>query len=461
MFPISLNTTNQDTIVLDKIDHEPLKSSYVICDQSTRFDFTSKVEEDEVAKPFMGQADLLHEILRTIRDPIENADEYRQLGIKLPRGILLWGPPGTGKTCLLRQVVRELGWHSIQLDASTILSQWWGDSEARLQALFEEARAHAPSLILIDEIDAIFPTRTADSSVDARLVAAFLTQLDGISADVDDAYNLKFFVLATTNSPHSVDPAIRRPGRLDKEFELVPPSAEERRAILKRLTDNRVGESVDLKWLTACTGGFVMADLCLLWKEAGLNCLRRRHSSPLEIPLQVTREDFEHALTLVRPSGLREVATEKPTVNISELAGIDGIRLAIEHSILGPMRDREKYARFGVRPAKGVLLYGPPGCSKTMTSRAIAAELGLNFIAIRGPELLRKYVGESEKALGDVFSKARLAQPCIIFFVIIGIQLTLFRMNLMECFNLAKLRIVWSLNFSPSWMRLGRESMCL
>ncbi|KAJ2757651.1 AAA+-type ATPase, partial [Coemansia nantahalensis] len=291
-----------------------------------------------------------------------------------------------------------------------VVGKYYGESEARLRAIFDEARQQSPSIVFIDELDALCPRR-GDGEAGARVVATLLTLLDGAGQRAGD----RVVVLGATNRPDAIDPALRRPGRLDREIEIPIPTRAGRHSILAKklaatphtLTDDQIDA------LAAATHGFVGADLAALLREAAVAAIRRHGRAD---GLAVTPADTAAALKTVRPSTMREVALEIPTVRWSDIGGQHATKLLLRESVEWPLRHPEAFERMGIRPPKGVLLYGPPGCSKTLTAKALATEAGLNFIAVRGPELLSKWVGESEKAVREVFRKARAAAPAIVFF---------------------------------------------
>jgi len=363
----------------------------------------------------------LARVREMIELPIRRPDLFARLGIEAPKGVLLSGPPGTGKTLLARAVAQECEAAFFQIDGPEIVSKHYGDSEAKLRSIFQKAQARAPAIIFIDEIDAIAPQRArlgGDRQLEGRLVAQLLTLLDGVSS------RGLVIVMAATNLPDNLDPALRRPGRLDREIAIGVPDRGGRLEILAIHTRGvPLGPDVDLEQIASATHGFVGADLAALVREAGMAALRRAaafDSSALDgISLEdlcIGRADFETALSEVRPSAIREVYTDVPQVRWSEIGGMAEIKQELIEAVIWPITKSSLFADLGVRPAKGVLLTGPPGTGKTLLARALASEAQVNFIAVRGPELLDRFVGESERAVRDVFVKARATAPTIIFF---------------------------------------------
>ncbi|KAM4710502.1 ATPase family gene 2 protein homolog A isoform 2-T2 [Discoglossus pictus] len=370
-----------------------------------------------------GLSSQLKEIRETIELPLKQPELFRTYGIPPPRGVLLHGPPGTGKTLIARAIANEVGAHVSVINGPEIMSKFYGESEARLRQIFAEASSRHPSIIFIDELDALCPKREgAQNEVEKRVVASLLTLMDGIGSEESQG---QLLVLGATNRPHSLDPAIRRPGRFDKEIEIGVPNARDRLDILQRLLPKvpHVLEEKELVHLADSTHGYVGADLAALCKEAGLNALRRKlgelHSpSDIEVAgsVVITVNDFLQAMNDVRPSAMREVAIDVPNVSWSDIGGQENVKLKLKQAVEWPLKHPESFIRMGIQPPKGVLLYGPPGCSKTMIAKALANESGLNFLAVKGPELMNKYVGESERAVREIFRKARAVSPSILFF---------------------------------------------
>ncbi|KAI1888232.1 hypothetical protein AGOR_G00182910 [Albula goreensis] len=362
-------------------------------------------------------------IRETIELPLKHPELFRSYGIPPPRGILLYGPPGTGKTMIGRAIANEVGAHMTVINGPEIMSKFYGETEARLRQIFAEAAQRQPAIIFIDELDALCPKREgAQNEVEKRVVASLLTLMDGIGSE---GHSGQLLVLGATNRPHALDPALRRPGRFDKELEVGVPSAAERADILQKqlsampchLTPEQLSEIAD------SAHGYVGADLGAVCKEAGLHALRRVLASEPGLSDQrvmgmvtVTLQDLQWAMGEVKPSAMREVAVDVPKVRWSDVGGMEQVKLKLKQAVEWPLRHPESFSHMGIQPPKGVLLYGPPGCSKTMIAKALANESGLNFLTVKGPELLSKYVGESERAVREVFRKARSVAPSIVFF---------------------------------------------
>ncbi len=353
--------------------------------------------------------------------PIRRPEIFAHLGVAAPKGVLLTGPPGTGKTLLARAVAEECNAAFFQIAGPEIVGKHYGESEAQLREIFERAAAKAPAIVFIDEIDAIAPKREtldAGRQVERRIVAQLLTLLDGLTA------RGQVIVMAATNLPDSLDPALRRPGRFDREIAIGVPDRLGRREILAVHTRGMpLSADVDLDRFAAVTHGFVGADLAALCREAGMAAVRRALKALPADPkaldlsaLQVSGEDFEAALAEVRPSAAREVFTDVPDVSWNDVGGAEEVKQALIEAVVWPLSHGALFAHFGLQPSKGVLLAGPPGTGKTLIAKALATEAGVNFISVRGPQLLNQYVGESERAVRQVFAKARMTAPTIIFF---------------------------------------------
>ncbi|XP_056295103.1 ribosome biogenesis protein SPATA5 [Pseudoliparis swirei] len=371
-----------------------------------------------------GLSSQLDAIRETIELPLKHPELFSTYGIQPPRGVLLYGPPGTGKTMIGRAIANEVGVHMTVINGPEIMSKFYGETEARLRQIFAEASQKRPAIIFIDELDALCPKRDgAQNEVEKRVVASLLTLMDGIGSE---GHSGQLLVLGATNRPHAIDPALRRPGRFDKELEVGVPNAAERADILrKQLRFVPCGAAAEeVTQLAAAAHGYVGADLAAVCKEAGMRALRRAlaASSPppsdeqLTGTVTVTLQDLQWAMTVVKPSAMREVAIDVPKVRWSDVGGMEEVKLKLKQAVEWPLKHPEAFTRMGIQPPKGVLLYGPPGCSKTMIAKALANESGLNFLAVKGPELLSKYVGESERAVREVFRKARAVAPSIIFF---------------------------------------------
>ncbi len=368
----------------------------------------------------------LEEAKQKIREmvelPLKHPELFRKLGIEPPKGILLYGPPGCGKTLLAKAVANESDAYFIAINGPEIMSKFYGESEQRLREIFEDAKEHAPAIIFIDEIDAIAPKREeVTGEVEKRVVAQLLALMDGLEARGD------VIVIGATNRPNAIDPALRRPGRFDREIEIGVPDKKGRYEILLVHTRNMpLAEDVDLKKLAEITHGFVGADLAALCREAAMKALRRvlpkidldRDEIPHEVleNLKVTMEDFMNAYREITPSALREIEVETPTVRWDDIGGLEEVKQELREAVEWPLKYPDAFERLGIEPPKGILLYGPPGCGKTLLAKAVATESGANFIAVKGPEILSKWVGESERAIREIFAKARQAAPCVIFF---------------------------------------------
>jgi transitional endoplasmic reticulum ATPase len=368
-----------------------------------------------------GLKKVIDKVREMIELPLKYPQLFKKLGIDPPKGILLYGPPGTGKTLLAKAVANETAAYFISVNGPEIMNKYYGESEARLREIFEEARQHAPSIIFIDEIDAIAPRREeVHGEVEKRVVAQLLALMDGLEPREN------VIVIGATNVPNLLDPALRRPGRFDREIEFPVPDEEGRYEILQIHTRNMpLDSNVDLRKLAELTHGFVGADLAALTKEAAMKAIRRYLPNldlskpfPLELldNIKVTYEDFLSALKEITPSAMREVYFEKPNVKLEDIGGLDEVKRELEEAIILPIKRKDIYERMGIEPVKGVLLVGPPGTGKTMLAKAIANESGINFIYVNGPEIFSKWVGESEKAIREIFRKARLSSPAIIFF---------------------------------------------
>jgi len=369
----------------------------------------------------------MHEVIRKVREmvelPLRHPEIFERLGIEPPKGILLYGPPGTGKTLLAKAVANESGANFYFINGPEIMSKWYGQSEENLRKIFEEAEKNAPSIIFIDEIDAIAPKREeATGEVERRVVSQLLTLMDGLKS------RGKVIVIAATNRPNALDPALRRPGRFDREIEVPVPDRNGRLEILKVHTRNMpLAKDVNLEWLADITYGYVGADLMALCKEAAMNALRRvlpeiKWKEEGELPkevmekLVVTKKDFEEALRVVEPSAMREVLVEVPKVKWEDIGDLEEVKQHLKEMIEWPLKYPESFKRLGIEPPKGILLYGPPGTGKTLLAKAVANESGANFISVKGPELKSKWYGESEKMIRDLFRRARQVAPCVIFF---------------------------------------------
>jgi 26S proteasome subunit P45 family/AAA family ATPase, CDC48 subfamily len=367
--------------------------------------------------------DAKQKIRELVELPLRHPELFKHLGIEPPKGILLIGPPGTGKTLLAKAVANEANAYFVAINGPEIMSKYYGESEARLREIFEEAKKNAPAIIFIDEIDAIAPKREeVTGEVEKRVVAQLLTLMDGLQE------RGQVVVIGATNRPDAVDPALRRPGRFDREIWINPPDFKGRYEILLIHTRNMpLAPDVDLRKLAEVTHGFSGADLAALAREAAMSALRRAIQSGLidlnqsSIPpetfekIKVTMADFVNALKEIIPSALREIHIEVPRVRWEDVGGLENVKQELREAVEWPLKYPERFKKFGLRPPKGILLFGPPGTGKTLLAKAVATESGANFIAVRGPEIFSKWVGESEKMVREIFRKARMAAPAVIF----------------------------------------------
>ena len=353
--------------------------------------------------------------------PMKHPEVFQKLGIEPPKGVLLYGPPGTGKTLIAKAVANESGANFFSIAGPEIMSKYYGESEQRLREIFDDAQKAAPSIIFIDEIDSIAPKRgEVTGEVERRVVAQLLAMMDGLKE------RGAVVVIGATNREEAIDPALRRPGRFDREIEIGVPDRSDRIEILQIHVQNMpLADDINLESLADRMHGFVGADVNALCKEAAMRALRRYMpdlTTEDEIPpgimeqMQVRREDFEEALKEIEPSSMREVLVELPAVSWSDLGGLGSLKQELIEAIEWPLKQPEKFRQMGVRPPKGVLLYGPPGTGKTMIAQAVANETAANFISVRGHQMLSKWMGESEKAIREIFRKARQVSPAIIFF---------------------------------------------
>ncbi len=368
-----------------------------------------------------GLKDEVQKIREMVELPMRHPELFERLGIEAPKGVLIYGPPGTGKTLLARAVASESEANFVHIGGPELVSKFVGESEEKMRQIFKDAQENAPSIIFMDEIDAIAPKREeVTGEVERRMVSQLLTLMDGLKA------RGQVIVIGATNRPNSIDPALRRPGRFDREVELGVPDRQGRKEILQIHTRSMpLAPDVSVDELAGITHGYTGADISSLTKEAAMKVLRRilpkidltQEFIPPEIldNLQVTREDFFNALREVRPSALREVFLEKPNIRWADIGGLDNVKKELKEAVELPLKSPEVFTRMGIRPVKGILLVGLPGTGKTMFAKAVATETEANFISVKGPEVLSKWVGESEKAVRETFRKARMATPCVIF----------------------------------------------
>lgn len=369
-----------------------------------------------------GLTDEIKKVREMIELPLRHPEIFEKLGIEAPKGVLLYGPPGTGKTLLAKAVANESNAHFISISGPEIMSKFYGESEARLREIFKEAKEKSPSIIFIDEIDSIAPKREeVTGEVERRVVSQLLSLMDGLEA------RGKVIVISATNRPNAIDPALRRPGRFDREIEIKVPDKKGRKDILMIHTRNMpLSDDVNLDKIAAISHGYVGADLEYLCKEAAMKCLRRLlpelNLEDEKLPpetldkLVVNDEDYQNALKEVTPSGMREVFIENPDVSWEEVGGLETVKRELQEAVEWPMKYPMLYSKLGHRMPRGILLHGPSGTGKTLLAKAVATESEANFISVRGPELLSKWGGESERGIREIFRRARQASPCVIFF---------------------------------------------
>ena len=402
----------------------------VVVTENTEITLNPKaVEISEDDSPGINYEDIggLSEEIKKIREmveiPLKHPEIFERLGIEAPKGVLLHGPPGTGKTLLAKAVASETESNFILLNGPEIMSKFYGESEKKIRDIFENAEKNAPSIIFIDELDAIAPKREdVSGEVERRVVSQLLTMMDGLKS------RGKVVVIGATNRPNSIDSALRRPGRFDREIEINVPSKDGRLSILKIHTRGMpLTKDVKLEDLAAITHGFVGADLESLAKEAAMVVLRgllpqMKLDEEEKIPqhlldkLKIHHSDFTEALKVVRPSAMREVLVETPNINWNDVGGLEEIKRELREAVEWPIKYPDNFKRMGIRPSKGILLYGPPGTGKTLLAKAVAKESEANFIQVKGPSLLSMWVGKSEEGMRKIFERARQVAPCIIFF---------------------------------------------
>ena len=369
-----------------------------------------------------GLKEEIQKVREMIELPLRHPEIFEKLGIEAPKGILLHGPPGTGKTLLAKAVASESNAHFISISGPEIMSKFYGESEARLREIFKEAKEKAPSIIFIDEIDSIAPKREeVTGEVERRVVSQLLSVMDGLEA------RGKVIVIAATNRPNAIDPALRRPGRFDREIEIKVPDKRGRLEILQIHTHNMpLDPNVDQHRVAAVTHGFVGADLEYLCKEAAMKCLRRllpelnledeKLAPEVLDKLAVTMSDIDNSIKDIMPSAMREVYLESPDIPWTEIGGLEEVKRELHEAVEWPLRYPNLYKELSHTIPKGILLHGPSGTGKTMLAKAVATESEANFISVKGPELISKWVGESERGIREIFRRARQASPCVIFF---------------------------------------------
>ena len=410
------------------VSYKPRNADAVVVTPQTRIRVQKRPVEAVGAVPRVTWEDIgdLEYAKQRIRElvelPLKYPELFRRLGIDPPKGVLLYGPPGTGKTLLAKAVANESNAYFISINGPEIMSKWYGESEKKLRDIFDEAEKNAPAIIFIDELDALAPKRgEVTGEVEKRVVAQLLALMDGLHTRGN------VIVIGATNRPDAVDPALRRPGRFDREIEFGVPNKEARLEILRVHTRGvPLEEDVDLDKIAEVTHGYTGADLAALVREAAMSALRRvlprinleekKLDPKILEELKVTMGDFKQAMKEVKPSGLREVAVEVPNVRWTDIGGLEKAKKRLQEMVEWPLKFKELFDYIGLKPPKGILLYGPPGTGKTLLAKAVATESGANFIAVRGPEILSKWVGESEKAIREIFRKARTYAPVVIFF---------------------------------------------
>jgi len=411
-------------------DMTPSKTPTIIT-ENTKITLSSKALEirEDATVPDISYEDIggLDEEIKKVREmvelPMKHPELFDKLGIEPPKGILLYGSPGTGKTLLAKAVANESESNFILINGPEIMNKFYGESEKKIRKIFEEASEKAPSIIFIDELDAIAPKREeTHGEVERRVVAQLLTLMDGLNKRGN------VVVMGATNRPNALDPALRRPGRFDREISFGVPGQKGRLVILKIHTRNMpLVKSINLKEISRLTHGFVGADLEALTKEAAMHSLRKilpelnlkeKGRIPQETldKIRITNEDFKAALKLVRPSTMREILVEKPNIHWKDVGGLNETKKELKEAVEWPIEHPKAFKRIGINPPKGILLYGPPGTGKTLLAKAVAGESESNFILVKGPELMSKWVGESEKGVRKIFSKARETSPTIILF---------------------------------------------
>ncbi len=390
---------------------------------SKAVDISEEPIPDVTYEDIGGLTDEVKKIREMVELPLKHPEIFDKLGIEPPKGVLLHGPPGTGKTLLAKAVANESEANFILLNGPEIMSKFYGESEKKIRDIFDDADKNAPSIIFIDEIDAIAPKREdVQGEVERRVVSQLLTMMDGLNS------RGRVVVIGATNRVNSIDPALRRPGRFDREVEISVPDKSGRLSILKIHTRNMpLSKNVNLENLAGKTHGFVGADVSALTKEAAMIVLRKilpemkledNEAIPSEVldKIIISMEDFDEALKVVRPSAMREVLVEASTIGWADIGGLENTKQALREAVEWPIKNPEAFERIGIRPPRGILLYGPPGTGKTLLAKAVAKESEANFIHVKGPSLLSMWVGKSEEGIRKVFERARQVSPCVVFF---------------------------------------------
>jgi transitional endoplasmic reticulum ATPase len=421
--PINVMGRKIDLVVTNTT---PVGDAVIVSDQ-TEVVIGEQAKEQPQTGPRISYEDVggMRPVIQKVREmielPLRHPELFERLGVEAPKGVLLYGPPGTGKTLLARAVASETNANFYSIGGPEIMSKYYGESEERLRDVFKQAQENAPSIIFIDELDSIAPKREeVTGEVEKRVVSQLLSLMDGLQS------RGKVVVIGATNRVNALDPALRRPGRFDREIEIGVPDKEGRLEIMQIHTRGMpLAEDVDLKRLADITHGFVGADLEALAKEAAIRALRRilpevnmeAESVPVAIlnKIKVLNADFLDALKEVEPSAMREVLVEVPDLKWDDIGGLEDVKEELREAVEWPLKYQELFTQMDAKPPKGLLLYGPPGTGKTLLARAVANESEANFISIKGPELLSKWVGESEKAVREIFRRARQAAPCVVF----------------------------------------------
>ena len=422
---ISLNTQMGSRVQFVVTNTKPSKP--VIVTEKTIFKLGSLTKAVDASVPRITYDELgglkseVQKIREMVELPMRHPELFEKIGVEAPKGVLLYGPPGTGKTLLAKAVAGETNAHFISISGPEIMGKHYGESEEKIREIFTQAEENSPSIVFIDEIDSIAPKRDEVSGeLEKRIVSQLLTLMDGMKSRGN------VVVIAATNRPDSIDPALRRPGRFDREIEIGIPDDEGRFDILSIHTRGMpIDGKVDLKQISKTTHGFVGADLEILSKEAAMKSLRRilpeidydeeKISSEILEKIQITSDDFRDALKEVSPSALREVQVQVPNVSWDDVGGLENLKEELKEAVEWPIKYKDAYDYVNVESPKGILLDGPPGTGKTLIAKALAKMTDSNFISIKGPELLSKWVGESERGIREIFRKARQASPCIIF----------------------------------------------
>ena len=415
------------SLTFQVIEHIPKNSDALIVTNKTIFQIGKNLDSRSSIpsvsyEDIGGLTDEVKKVKEMIELPLNHPEIFEKLGVEAPKGVLLYGVPGTGKTLLAKAVANESHAHFISISGPEIMSKFYGDSEARVREIFKEARENSPSIIFIDEIDSIAPKREeVTGDVERRVVSQMLSLMDGLAA------RGKVIVIAATNRPNALDPALRRPGRFDREIEIKIPNKKGRHDILLIHARNMpLNKDVDLEKIAAISHGYVGADLEYLCKEAAMKCLRRLlpelnledEKIPAEFleKLMVNSNDFRDAINDIIPAGMREVFIENPDISWEEIGGLQDVKQKLQEAIEWPLKHPILFSNMGYSAPRGILLHGPSGTGKTMLAKAVATESEANFISVKGPELLSKWVGESERGIREIFRKARQASPCVIFF---------------------------------------------